>query len=55
MNSAGRVIEEYITELVRYDARAIEQELINRIGLVNLTNKINSISTNNVIYQEAIE
>jgi filamentous hemagglutinin len=44
-----------LTELSRFDARAVEQVLIKRRGLANLLNKINSIATSNPIYPEAIE
>jgi hypothetical protein len=37
------------------DARAVEQALIEWFGLKILDNKINSISKNNPIYQEAIK
>gem|GEM_PF-5993935 len=40
--------------LSRFDARAVEQVLIERAGLENLVNRINSIATSNPNYEEAI-
>jgi len=36
------------------EARAVEQVLINKYGLTNLDNEINSIARNNPWYDEAI-
>ena len=44
-----------LNQLSKSDARAVEQVLIERHGLVNLHNKINSISPRNPIYEEAIK
>jgi len=44
-----------LENLSRYDARAVEQVLIEHYGLDNLYNMINSIATSNSIYQEAIQ
>jgi RHS repeat-associated protein len=44
-----------LDKLSRFDARAVEQVLIERDRLPNLINKINSISPNNPVYQEAIK
>jgi hypothetical protein len=41
--------------LSRYDARAVEQVLIEHYGLANLKNQINSIAATNPIYQAAIQ
>lgn len=41
--------------LSRFDARAVEQVLIEHYGLQNLYNKINSISSTNPIYNAAIQ
>lgn len=46
---------EGLENLNRFDARAAERYLINYYGLSNLANKINSISTTNPIYTEAIK
>jgi RHS repeat-associated protein len=43
-----------LDQLSRIDARAVEQVLIEHFRLENLANKINSISSSNPIYQEAI-
>ena len=43
-----------LQNLSGFDARAVEQVLIEYYGLVNLYNKIYSISVNNPIYTEAI-
>lgn len=43
-----------LDNLSRFDARAVEQVLIEQNGLANLYNKINSISIRNPIYDEAI-
>jgi hypothetical protein len=40
--------------LSRYDARAVEQVLIEQYGLNNLYNQINSIASQNPIYSEAV-
>ncbi len=42
-----------LENLSRYDARAVEQVLIEHYGLSNLYNQINSIATSNPIYSEA--
>ena len=44
-----------LENLSQYDARAVEQVLIEYYGLENLYNQINSIATTNPIYQEAIQ
>lgn len=41
--------------LTRLQSRAVEQAIIERRGLENLTNKINSISKTRDIYPEAIK
>jgi hypothetical protein len=41
--------------LSRFDARAVEQVLIENYGLANLENQINSIAASNPIYMEAIQ
>lgn len=43
-----------LQNLSRFDARATEQVLIERYGLPNLYNQINSIAAKNPIYTEAI-
>jgi filamentous hemagglutinin len=52
-------IQPLIHGLTRADARAIEQRLIDTIGLVKnggtLSNKINSIAQSNSIYASAIQ
>ena len=67
-NSLGRRIAEHaangitniqalssaLTNLTRAEARAVEQALINRAGLANLTNKINSIAESNPIYTNSV-
>jgi hypothetical protein len=40
--------------LSRFDARSVEQVLIEHYGLLNLENQINSIAISNPIYQNAI-
>lgn len=60
MNQKGIVIEELpgLTDLSRADAKSVEQVLIEKYGLNknggSLSNKINSISPNNDIYEESI-
>jgi RHS repeat-associated protein len=44
-----------LQNLSRFDARAVEQVLIEHYGLPSILNKINSISPNNPIYSEAIQ
>ncbi len=44
-----------LDDLSRKEARAVEQVLIERHGLVNLDNKINSIAKKNPIYDDAIK
>jgi hypothetical protein len=44
-----------LQNLSRFDARAVEQVLIERFGLPSLHNQINSIATKNPIYQQAIQ
>ncbi len=44
-----------LENLSEFDARALEQALIEYFGLQNLYNQINSISPNNPIYQQAIQ
>jgi len=57
MSQKGWQIEpiQGLENLSRYDARAVEQVLIERYGIGNLYNQINSIATTNPIYQKAIE
>lgn len=57
MSQKGIPIEEIpgLQNLSRPDARSVEQVLIEKFGLENLINKINSISPNNPIYEEAIK
>lgn len=52
----GRKIEQIgqLPPLLRNQARGVEQALIERYGLSNLENKINSISTSNPIYNGAV-
>jgi len=45
---------ERLTNLTRADARAVEQALIEKSGLNNLMNNINSISAQNPINNDAI-
>ena len=56
-NGKGWTIEKIpgLDLLSRYDARAVEQVLIQSSGLQNLYNKINSIATSNDIYIQAIQ
>jgi hypothetical protein len=51
----GIEIEPLIGGLSRADARAVEQVVIEDNGLENLLNKINSISPNNPIYDQAVQ
>ena len=44
-----------LENLSRYDARSVEQVLIQKAGLPNLYNQINSIAASNSIYQDAIQ
>jgi RHS repeat-associated protein len=46
---------EGLENLSRYDARAVEQVLIQNVGLPNLYNKINSIAQSSPIYEKAIQ
>ena len=46
---------EGLENLSRYDARAVEQYLIEHYSIDNLENMINSISPSNPIYQEAVQ
>ncbi len=57
LNSRGWIIEpiQGLESLRRYDARFVEQVLIQTAGLPNLYNKINSIGALNIFYQEAIQ
>jgi RHS repeat-associated protein len=43
-----------LRHMSQFDARAVEQVLIEHYGLENLNNKIYSIAPNNAIYQDAI-
>lgn len=43
-----------LENLSRSDARAVEQVLIEKYGLINLNNQINSISPNNPQYKDSI-
>ena len=56
LRTRGWVIEpiQNLESLSRFDARAVEQVLIEHYGLENLYNRINSVATNNPIYQESI-
>jgi hypothetical protein len=55
--SRGWQIEEIpgLDQLSRYDARAVEQALIEFYGLENLANQINSTAQSNPAYQEALQ
>jgi hypothetical protein len=44
-----------LENLTKFDARAVEQFLIEHYGLENLYNVRNSIALSNPIYQEAIQ
>ena len=44
-----------LEQLSRFDARAVEQVLIEHFGLPNLYNKINSIANSNSIYSTAVQ
>ncbi|MHC1783527.1 MAG: hypothetical protein AB9891_12375 [Anaerolineaceae bacterium] len=56
INARGWQIEKMpgLDALSRPDARAVEQVLINKAGLPNLYNKINSIATSNPVHGAAI-
>jgi len=55
--SRGWLIEPIsgLENLSKYDARAVEQVLIEYYGLQHLYNQVNSISPNNPLYQKAIQ
>ena len=57
LSGRGWVIEpiQGLENLSRFDARAVEQVLIEQNGISNLYNQINSISVMNPIYQQAIQ
>ena len=57
LSNTGWVIERIpgLENLSRFDARAVEQFLIEQHGLSNLFNKINSIAQANPIYENAIQ
>ena len=57
LQSRGWAIEPIpgLENLSEFDARAVEQVLIEHYGLANLYNKINSIAASNTIYQQAIQ
>ena len=57
LSKTGWVIERIpgLENLSRFDARAVEQFLIEQYGLSNLFNKINSIAQANPIYENAIQ
>jgi hypothetical protein len=48
-------IDGLFENLSRFDARAVEQVLIEQYGLGNLANQINSIAATNPIFQSAIQ
>ena len=54
-NRLGRVIEEVVGKLSRQNARAVEQAVIDKIGLANLENKINSIASTNPLYKSVTD
>jgi RHS repeat-associated protein len=51
----GEPLVKVVGDLTRKQARGVEQAIIDQKGLVNLTNKINSIAKTNPIYQEAVQ
>jgi RHS repeat-associated protein len=57
LRTSGWVIEPIpgLERLSKFDARAVEQVLIEHYELANLYNKINSIAINNPIYPEAYQ
>lgn len=52
---SSRAIVPVATNLSKFEARALEQVMIERAGLVNLSNRINSIARSNPIYDDAVE
>jgi hypothetical protein len=46
---------EGLENLSRFDARSVEQVLIEQAGLDNLYNQINSIATSNPVYNQAVQ
>lgn len=56
-NNRGWTIQKIpgLDSLNRFDVRAVEQVLIQKSGLPNLYNKINSIATSNDVYTEAVQ
>ena len=54
-NIAITPVSSLLKNLSRYEAKAVEQALINRTGLGNLLNKINSISPGSAGYSAAIQ
>jgi len=55
LRARGWRSEPVVERLSTYDARAVEQVLIEHYGLANLYNQINSIAASNPIYQGAIQ
>jgi len=57
INVKGWTIEKIpgLELLSRYDARDVEQVLIQNSGLPNLYNKINSIAPSNELYVQAVQ
>ena len=59
LHTKGITITELIVEMSRYDARAVEQCLIEYYGLMKnggtLLNRINSIAQSNPIYAESVQ
>lgn len=56
MRTSGREIRQLGLEpLTRNHARFVEQALIDKAGLGNLSNKINSIRKGTKLYQEYLE
>jgi len=51
----GEKLVPVVKGLTRKQARGVEQAVIEKKGLPNLTNKINSISKTNPIYKETVE
>ena len=57
LGAKGWTIEKIpgLDALSRYDARSVEQVLIEQGELANLNNKIDSIAESNQIYEQAIQ
>lgn len=54
LRESGRIITELTGQLSRYQAKGIEQAIIEKVGLPNLSNVINSIATSNPNYNAAV-